>query len=822
MKNLILFALTAIWLLCSASVQANICQWTGPAMGDWSDPLNWSGGQVPGPADTVQLVGKSVILNDVTVIQSLVLTQNCTIGGAGELTVTGAFDITAGGEQTFLAKIVSTGNLTAMQATLNFNARPFIVAGMAIFKQGVFWMKDNGTFEIASTGVATFQDKTNFYSYSDYYGFVVRGVIFKTGASNMDFEALYQFKNAQINIESGSLINYFSQAPLHCMIDSTLIQISAGADLRVERILNVSNSSISGAGKILIGVGQLALKHPNTVLADIEQAGGSCTVTGGVDTLANYKLLGGSLSGGVIIKGDLNWIKGTVANLTVMGFTTISDTTATTMNQKAINGTLTMNGGGKYSGNDRLTGTLKIPSNSLFILDAKPTTVLNADLMIAGTLRKLNSDVVTVGFVINSGRIEGTGKIDGTVIVQGAIAPGVGAGTGTLAFNGPSLQAQAGSKFDVQVVNSGVSVSKDLLSLTGRFKLNGTLTLLETGQIPPGDYIVVQATDSLTGAFTQVVLPPNWQMIQNPFNITLRKLLTAPTAHFTALIVSGCAPAVVHFANESAGDSLSYNWVFPGGEPAASSEASPVVTYSTAGIYNATLTATNSLGSSVETQSFTFYPATASDFEAQICAGDTFYFDGLYLTTAGVYQKTVVNQFGCDSLISLHLTVKTVDVSVTQIGNSLMANAVGGNFQWFNCEDQTPFPGAIHPVFSPGLPGTYAVLIAQNGCIDTSVCYPLMIVGTQSPVNRESRLQVFPNPATDMLQVTWQAEMARPAPDVALLYDIYGVQKKRFDQLHWVGQTLQLDVRDLGSGPYFLLMETAGMRSTGVWLVILH
>ncbi len=58
----------------------------------------------------------------------------------------------------------------------------------------------------------------------------------------------------------------------------------------------------------------------------------------------------------------------------------------------------------------------------------------------------------------------------------------------------------------------------------------------------------------------------------------------------------------VRFTNNSYGNPTSYLWSFPGADVESSSEKSPVVTYSTPGIFGATLTVSNGFGSHSETK----------------------------------------------------------------------------------------------------------------------------------------------------------------------------------------------------------------------------
>lgn len=73
-------------------------------------------------------------------------------------------------------------------------------------------------------------------------------------------------------------------------------------------------------------------------------------------------------------------------------------------------------------------------------------------------------------------------------------------------------------------------------------------------------------------------------------------ILTPPTAGWESDLSTGCAPLAVSFTASPQGPGLNYAWTFEGGDPAVSSEANPVVTYSTAGIYGVTLIVSNAAG----------------------------------------------------------------------------------------------------------------------------------------------------------------------------------------------------------------------------------
>ncbi|MBK8554891.1 MAG: PKD domain-containing protein [Lewinellaceae bacterium] len=80
-------------------------------------------------------------------------------------------------------------------------------------------------------------------------------------------------------------------------------------------------------------------------------------------------------------------------------------------------------------------------------------------------------------------------------------------------------------------------------------------------------------------------------------------LTPPPTAAFSASPTVGCAPLTVSYTNATTGNASSYQWQFPGGTPATSTDQNPSVVYNTAGVYNVTLIATNAGGNDTLTLS---------------------------------------------------------------------------------------------------------------------------------------------------------------------------------------------------------------------------
>ncbi|MCB9040097.1 MAG: PKD domain-containing protein [Lewinellaceae bacterium] len=75
-------------------------------------------------------------------------------------------------------------------------------------------------------------------------------------------------------------------------------------------------------------------------------------------------------------------------------------------------------------------------------------------------------------------------------------------------------------------------------------------------------------------------------------------LAQPPQAAFQPTPASGCTPLSVLFSNTSTGDgNITYQWLFPGGDPATSTDGAPIVNYNNPGVFDVTLIAANSAGS---------------------------------------------------------------------------------------------------------------------------------------------------------------------------------------------------------------------------------
>src|SRR5690606_3464888 len=126
---------------------------------------------------------------------------------------------------------------------------------------------------------------------------------------------------------------------------------------------------------------------------------------------------------------------------------------------------------------------------------------------------------------------------------------------------------------------------------------------------------------------------------------------------------------------------------------------------------------------SVVTLNLTILQSSASTDVVSVCQSYT-WIDGVtYESSNNSATHILPNAAGCDSVITLDLTLTTIDRSVTISGATLSANQAGGNYQWIDCNNgNAPIGGANGQSYAPTENVTYAVVITIDNCSDTSEC----------------------------------------------------------------------------------------------------
>jgi hypothetical protein len=191
--------------------------------------------------------------------------------------------------------------------------------------------------------------------------------------------------------------------------------------------------------------------------------------------------------------------------------------------------------------------------------------------------------------------------------------------------------------------------------------------------------------------------------------------------------------------------------------------------FNSSGVYVDTIP--NAVGcDSLITINLTVKNSTSSGFSVSSC-GAYISPSGQIWTTSGTYVDTIDNTVGCDSIITIDLTVvDSFSASITQQNGTLTALPAGAVYEWINCGTGQPILGVVAQTYTPTASGSYAVRV-NNGCSDTSICVPVTVStsGLENLTLDESFV-LFPNPSKG--EITIQTNVAQEILAVEIVNDL--------------------------------------------------
>lgn len=146
---------------------------------------------------------------------------------------------------------------------------------------------------------------------------------------------------------------------------------------------------------------------------------------------------------------------------------------------------------------------------------------------------------------------------------------------------------------------------------------------------------------------------------------------------------------------------------------------------------------------------------TSSVVDVDTCAPYTSPSGKYVWAESNTYKDTVLNGQGCDSVITVNLTVTPIDTSVTHTDNTLSANYSSASYQWLDCDNAlSAITDETNQSFTASANGNYAVEISYNGCTDTSKCYAVTGISlSKKIVSRGIDFRIYPNPATEWFSI---------------------------------------------------------------------
>ena len=124
-----------------------------------------------------------------------------------------------------------------------------------------------------------------------------------------------------------------------------------------------------------------------------------------------------------------------------------------------------------------------------------------------------------------------------------------------------------------------------------------------------------------------------------------------------------------------------------------------------------------------------------------------------------VFNLTITGSNGCTDTDAIQVTVNALPtvVATDNLDATITASA-GTTYQWIDCATDLPIAGATAQTYTVTANGSYAVIVNNGTCEDTSDCVVIDYIG----INEVSQdmISVFPNPTRDFVTVNMTAANA--------------------------------------------------------------
>lgn len=216
----------------------------------------------------------------------------------------------------------------------------------------------------------------------------------------------------------------------------------------------------------------------------------------------------------------------------------------------------------------------------------------------------------------------------------------------------------------------------------------------------------------------------------------------------------------------------------------------------------ATVTLTNIFGcDSVVTLDLTVnYSSIGTDV---VAACDSFtWIDGITYTssTTGTHIIPSGAANGCDSTVSLNLTIISVNTTITNNDPQLIADQGMSGYQWLDCVNNfAPIIGETNSIYNAQQNGSYAVEVELNGCTDTSECVIVNSVSIDE-ISKQNWI-VYPNPTDNNVYINFQETIDQVDIEITTT-----IGQTVFKQSFINSDIIELSLGDV-SGVYFIRIQ---------------
>ena len=223
------------------------------------------------------------------------------------------------------------------------------------------------------------------------------------------------------------------------------------------------------------------------------------------------------------------------------------------------------------------------------------------------------------------------------------------------------------------------------------------------------------------------------------------------------------------------------------------------VSYSASGTYTEIYSSLNGCDSVIN---YTITINSSVSTNQTIAECDSALINGIWYTSTQQLQFSEVSNQGCDSIVTINLTIGTVDATISQNTTALTANQAGATYQWIDCATSLPIAGETNQTFVATENGQYAVEVIVGNCSETSDCATVTGIKVEE-IEEAKFFAVYPNPSHGNFTIKFNNTTFNGTVEVI---DVLG--KVVHTENVSTRNTLALNL-NVTTGIYFIVVKTA-------------